>query len=58
MDVPEEESFSSSLHLMLAVVTRYAVRLVYTHDKGFDPEKEPELLKEMIFINDMRRQEY
>ena len=47
-DIPEEEIFSASLHLMLAAVTRYAVGLNYTPDKGFDPGKELELQKRML----------
>lgn len=45
-DVPENEVFSGTLHLMLAAVTRYAVGLVY--DSGVDPEKELTMLKEML----------
>lgn len=45
-DVPENEMFSGTLHLMLAAVTRYAVGLVY--DGGVDPEKELNLLKDML----------
>lgn len=45
-DIPEEEMFSSSLHLMLAAVTRYAIGLVY--EGGSDPERELLLLKEML----------
>ena len=37
-DIPEREMFSVTLHLMLAVVTRYAVGLVY--DGGIEPEHE------------------
>ncbi len=47
-DVPEEEMFSATLHLMLAAVTRYAVGLVYIPDNGFDPVRELTLLKEML----------
>ncbi len=47
-DVPEEEMFSTTLHLMLAAVTRYAVGLVYIPDNGFDPVRELTLLKEML----------
>lgn len=46
-DVPENEMFSSTLHLMLAAVTRYAVGLVY--HGGADPEKELTLLKDLLF---------
>jgi AcrR family transcriptional regulator len=45
-DIPEEEIFSTTLHLMLAAVTRYAVGLVY--DAGIDLEKELELLKRVL----------
>ena len=45
-DVPERELFSTSLHLMLAAVTRYAVGLVY--QAGGDPEQELLTLKRML----------
>ena len=45
-DIPENEMFSTTLHLMLAAVTRYAVGLVY--HGGTDPEKELTALKEML----------
>ena len=45
-DYPEEVIFSATLHLMLAVVTRYAVGLVY--DAGVDPEDELLLQKRML----------
>ena len=47
-DEPEDQMFSKTLHLMLAVVTRYAVGLVYTPESGFDPEKELIAQKEML----------
>ena len=47
-DIPEEEMLSTTVHLMLAVVTRYAVGLVYQPKGGFDPEKELETLKEIL----------
>lgn len=47
-DVSEEEMFSSTLHLMLAAVTRYAVGLVYTPASGFNTEKELAVQKEML----------
>ena len=40
--------FSTTLHLMLAAVTRYAMGLVYIPEKGFDPVKELTMLKEML----------
>ena len=53
IDESEDEMFSTTLHLMLAVVTRYAVGLVYQPEKDYDPEKE--LLKQkkalMIMYN-------
>lgn len=48
-DVSEDEMFSVTIHLMLAVVTRYAVGLVYEPD-GFDALKELEIQKEMLFL--------
>lgn len=45
-DVPENEMFSATLHLMLAAVTRYAVGLVY--DAGIDPVQELAMLKDML----------
>lgn len=47
-DVPEVEMFSTTLHLMLAVVTRYAVGLAYQPGDGFDAEKELETQKRML----------
>ena len=46
-DIPEMEMFSTTLHLMLAVVTRYAVGLAF-QPKGFDDEKELVFQKEAI----------
>lgn len=45
-DVPAKKILLTSLHLMLAAVTRYAVGLVYTD--GCDPEQELAALKEML----------
>ncbi|MCR5552456.1 MAG: TetR/AcrR family transcriptional regulator [Oscillospiraceae bacterium] len=45
-DTPERELYFSTLHLMLAAVTRYAVGLVY--EGGADPEQELLLLKKML----------
>ena len=47
-DEPEEKMFSKTLHLMLAVVTRYAVGLVYIPENGFDPEEELLFQKNML----------
>ncbi len=47
-DEPEDEMFSTILHLMLAAVTRYAVGLVYIPESGFDAEKELETQKRAI----------
>lgn len=49
-DIPEEKMFSATLHLMLAVVTRYAVGLVY--DAGIDPEEE------LLFQRDLLLQRF
>ena len=45
-DVPAKEIMLTSLHLMLAAATRFAVGLVYAG--GCDPEKELELLRDML----------
>lgn len=45
-DIPADEMFSITLHLMLAAVTRYAVGLVY--DVGVDPERELLILRDML----------
>ena len=42
--------FSTTLHLMLAAVTRYAVGLVYIPENGLDAEKELEKLKEALLM--------
>ena len=45
-DVPEQEMFFATLHLMLAAAARYAVGLAF--DGGLDPEAELLLLKNML----------
>ena len=40
---------SVTIHLMLAVITRYAVGLAY-EPEGFDAVKELEIQKEMLFL--------
>ena len=45
-DVPEETMFSATLHLMLAVVTRYAVGLAY--DTGVEAVEELTLQRNML----------
>ena len=47
-DEPEEKMFTKTIHLMLAVVTRYAVGLVYTPENGSDPEEDLLFLKNMM----------
>ena len=47
-DIPEEEMLSTSAHLMLAAVTRYAVGLVYVPENVFDDQKELSVQKEML----------
>ena len=44
----EAVMFSSTFHIMLAAVTRYAVGLVYLLEKSGDPEGELVLLKDML----------
>ena len=48
-DIPEMEMLSTTVHLMLAAVTRYAVGLVYQPPDGFDDLKELETLKNMLW---------
>jgi len=50
IDETEEEMFSTTLHLMLAAVTRYAVGLVYIPESGFDAEEELEKQKEALLM--------
>lgn len=52
-DIPEKEIFSTTLHLMLTVVTRYSVGLVY--DAGIDPERELELQKRILIQEYIRK---
>ncbi len=47
-DVSEEEMFASTLHIMLAVVTRYAVGLVYTPSQWSGAEAELLLVRRML----------
>ena len=49
-DESEEEMFSTTLHLMLAAATRYAIGLVYIPEEGFDAEKELEKLKAGVSV--------
>lgn len=49
-DIPETEMFCTTLHLMLAVVTRYAVGLVYQPQDSFDAEKELLVQKEALML--------
>ena len=48
-DISETEMLSTSIHLMLAAVTRYAVGLVYQPEDGFDAEQEVEAQKRMLY---------
>jgi len=47
-DAPEEEVFSTTLHIMLAAITRYAVGLVYKPSANFDEVKELRHLKGLL----------
>ena len=47
-DYTEQSIFSSTMHIMLAAVTRYAVGLVYVMGNAPEPETELLLLKEML----------
>ena len=46
-DIPEKQLFSLTLHLMLAIVTRYAIGLVYQNDET-DAETELRMQKELL----------
>ena len=48
-DISETEMLSTTIHLMLAAVTRYAVGLVYQPEDGFDAEQELEAQKRMLY---------
>ena len=47
-DESEEKMFSKTIHIMLAVVTRYSVGLAYTPEGGLDAMEELEYLKDVI----------
>ncbi|MCR4804320.1 MAG: TetR/AcrR family transcriptional regulator [Clostridia bacterium] len=47
-EIPEEKMFASTLHIMLAVVVRYAQGLLYSADDDSDRMEELRLLKRMI----------
>ncbi len=49
-DIPWEYAFSTSLHLMLAALTRYAVGLIYQMPAGSDPKAELRALRDMLMI--------
>lgn len=47
-DISETTMFSSSFHIMLAAVTRYAVGLVYVPEEVNGPESELVMLEELL----------
>ena len=49
-DIPEDKMFSTTLHLMLAATTRYAVGLVYKPAKGFDAVEELQTMVDMLML--------
>ena len=49
-DESEHEMLTLTLHLMLAVVTRYAVGLAYEPENSFDEDKELEAQKQMLLL--------
>ena len=53
-DISEKKMFTTTLHLMLAVVTRYAVGLVYNAES--DAEEELRLQKDMLMRQFVKRQ--
>ena len=46
--ISEQAMFSSSFHILLAAVTRYAVGLAYVCEEGGSPESELVMLEEML----------
>ena len=56
-DISEETMFSSSFHIMLAAVTRYAVGLVYIPEKANEPESELVMLEELLLSRFIRQAE-
>lgn len=53
-DISEEAMLSSSFHIMLAAVTRYAVGLVYAPEEGTDPEAELVMLENALLREYLR----
>lgn len=49
-DEPEGEMFSTTLHLMLAAVTRYAIGLVYIPEGEYDAVRELEKMKKALLL--------
>ena len=47
-EVPENEMFNSSYHLMLAVASRYAIGLIYNPGEEIASERELLMLEEML----------
>lgn len=47
-DYSEQSMFSSSFHIMLAAVTRYAVGLVVMYEDASEPESELVMLEELL----------
>ena len=47
-EIPWQQAFSATLHMMLAAVTRYAVGLAYQPEEGSGPEEELALLRDMM----------
>ena len=54
MDIPETMMFSSSFHIMLAAVTRYAVGLAYIPEGGGDPGNELVMLEDLLLLKFVR----
>ena len=46
---PEKTMFSSTFHIMLAAVTRYAVGLVFVYQDAAEPEMELRMLANMMY---------
>ena len=46
---PWQKVFSATLHIMLAAATRYAVGLMYQPEEGAAPEKELDMLRNLLY---------
>ena len=48
-DIPWQKVFLSTMHILLATATRYAIGLMYQLEEGTDPEEELIMLRNMLY---------